>query len=131
MSLLKLGSEPQNWSRFEQANKMHSEFPRNGIFQRSQMHKGVSCVVRDVSNRILFSICTISLKPFEKYLFCTYPKIFYKQSLRKSFLTAILFHSMQPHLYQKCVFFDKSVLEKVLSSAHVRNENWKRVTSHY
>ena len=66
MSLLKLGSEPQNLiSRFEQANKMHSDFPRNGIFQRSRMHKGVSCVVRDFSNRIFFSICTTSLKPFD------------------------------------------------------------------
>ena len=46
MFVLKLGSELQNLienpSHFEQANKMQSEFPRNGIFQQSRMHKGVS-----------------------------------------------------------------------------------------
>ena len=59
------------------------------------------------------------------YLFCTYPKIFYEEFLRKSFLTTI-FYTRYNQIFTKNAFFfvDKLVLEKVLLAAnYVRNEN--------
>ena len=48
------------------------------------------------------------------YLFCTYPKIFYEEFLRKSFLTTIFKPGTTKSLPKMHFFLDKLVLEKVL-----------------
>ena len=136
MFLLKLGSELQNlikksklfWTSKKNAIRISTKW---NISTKSNAQRSILSG-EGVSNRILIPYVLYCWK-FWRFLFILHISknmlwgIFEKIVFNNNFL-----HPVQPNLYQKCIFFDKLVLEKVLLAAnYVRNKNWKGMTSSF